>query len=524
MNAGPFPDDIAVVLLAAPTSAPPIARATTTPVDGTATAAGWGAIDNAGTIYPSALQAATLAIQPQGDCGQALPICAGLTSPNICIGDSGGPLFTTVGTPVQLGVSSAVLQVGVDPCGGDSSMFTDVSLYTAWIDAQLVPAVAGVRVSVVAGKLRVSWQRTPGGAEPAVVVTTSDGTRHGAVTGATSLDVAGLPRGRALGATVTVTNAWGSASAASAGTATLPSPPVSTTRPKVTGKPKVGKTLTCGTGRWKATPAPSFAFGWRIGGKVSKTQKQAKLKLTKRHARQERLVHRDGEEPGGRGRRAQRRGDRPAPITSQRAARRVPRASRLRDDARARRRRAGARRRAPVRDPGAPRDAPCTGTCASSTTACSHPGRCRRASRPTRARTGSPSAPRTTRWSTWSSPARSREGEYGGGLMAIWDEGTFEEEKFRDDEVIVVLHGERVTGRYVLFQTGGKNWMIHRMDPPQDPAGSCCRKGSPRCWRSPRPFRRTPMTGLSRSSGTASAPSPPCRAGAFACTGGAGPR
>jgi bifunctional non-homologous end joining protein LigD len=61
------------------------------------------------------------------------------------------------------------------------------------------------------------------------------------------------------------------------------------------------------------------------------------------------------------------------------------------------------------------------------------------------------------------------KGEYGGGLMGIWDSGTFEVEKFRDHEVIVVLHGERVTGRYVLFQTGGKNWMIHRMDPPQDP-------------------------------------------------------
>ena len=36
-------------------------------------------------------------------------------------------------------------------------------------------------------------------------------------------------------------------------------------------------------------------------------------------------------------------------------------------------------------------------------------------------------------------------GEYGGGLMGIWDAGTFEEEKFRDDEVIVVLHGERCT-------------------------------------------------------------------------------
>lgn len=60
-------------------------------------------------------------------------------------------------------------------------------------------------------------------------------------------------------------------------------------------------------------------------------------------------------------------------------------------------------------------------------------------------------------------------GQYGGGTMSIWDAGTFAAEKFRDDEVIVVLHGERVSGRYVLFRTEGKNWMIHRMDPPQDP-------------------------------------------------------
>jgi len=35
--------------------------------------------------------------------------------------------------------------------------------------------------------------------------------------------------------------------------------------------------------------------------------------------------------------------------------------------------------------------------------------------------------------------------------------------------VMVVLHGKRLQGRYVLFQTNGENWMIHRMDPPQDP-------------------------------------------------------
>ena len=225
----------------------------------------------------------------------------------------------------------------------------------------------------MAGKLRVTWQRTVGGAEPAVVVTTSDGTFRSAPAGATSLDIAGLPLRTALGATVTVSNAWGSASASSAGSAilvgapgitgvaattkkisgnvatngvattvtaqygldvahltksapvtladaagaravglpvgalaagrtyrarlvavnsagttisgwvTFKAPatrPVSTARPKVTGTPKAGKTLTCGSGRWKAAPAPTFAYGWRIGGKVSKKQKKSKLKLT----------------------------------------------------------------------------------------------------------------------------------------------------------------------------------------------------------------------------------------------------
>jgi bifunctional non-homologous end joining protein LigD len=60
-------------------------------------------------------------------------------------------------------------------------------------------------------------------------------------------------------------------------------------------------------------------------------------------------------------------------------------------------------------------------------------------------------------------------GEYGGGQVSIWDEGTYETEKWSDREVMVVLHGKRLQGRYVLFRTGGKNWMIHRMDPPQDP-------------------------------------------------------
>jgi bifunctional non-homologous end joining protein LigD len=59
-------------------------------------------------------------------------------------------------------------------------------------------------------------------------------------------------------------------------------------------------------------------------------------------------------------------------------------------------------------------------------------------------------------------------GEYGAGTMKIWDRGAYELHKWRQDEVMVTFHGERLKGRYVLFRTDGKNWMIHRMDPPQD--------------------------------------------------------
>jgi bifunctional non-homologous end joining protein LigD len=58
------------------------------------------------------------------------------------------------------------------------------------------------------------------------------------------------------------------------------------------------------------------------------------------------------------------------------------------------------------------------------------------------------------------------EGEYGGGQVTVWDHGTYDLEKWRDNEVKIVLHGKKASGRYVLFPTGGKNWMIHRMDPP----------------------------------------------------------
>src|SRR4030088_302822 len=76
-------------------------------------------------------------------------------------------------------------------------------------------------------------------------------------------------------------------------------------------------------------------------------------------------------------------------------------------------------------------------------------------------------------------------GSYGAGQVKIWDQGTYDTEKWQMDgpkkEVMVTLHGKRLRGRYVLFQTKDENWMIHRMDPPQDPD------------REPMPERVVPM-------------------------------
>ncbi len=68
------------------------------------------------------------------------------------------------------------------------------------------------------------------------------------------------------------------------------------------------------------------------------------------------------------------------------------------------------------------------------------------------------------------------KGSYGAGTMRIWDHGVYETHKFDDSKVEVTFHGERLRGRYGLFplhkrkgEPPGKDWMIHRMDPAEDP-------------------------------------------------------
>ena len=55
------------------------------------------------------------------------------------------------------------------------------------------------------------------------------------------------------------------------------------------------------------------------------------------------------------------------------------------------------------------------------------------------------------------------EGIPGAVKKSIWDRGTYEAEQFDDEMVIVGLHGERLEGRYAIFRTGGRDWLVHLM-------------------------------------------------------------
>lgn len=58
------------------------------------------------------------------------------------------------------------------------------------------------------------------------------------------------------------------------------------------------------------------------------------------------------------------------------------------------------------------------------------------------------------------------EGEYGAGEVELWDEGTYEEVKWEENEIIVDIHGDKLDGKYVLIrfkpEEEPKNWLLFK--------------------------------------------------------------
>lgn len=94
------------------------------------------------------------------------------------------------------------------------------------------------------------------------------------------------------------------------------------------------------------------------------------------------------------------------------------------------------------------------------------------------------------------------KGEYGAGTVTIWDAGTYEEEKFSDDEVIVILHGDRLEAKRVaLIRTGrgddADNWLMHLMKDQRKGVWSSSKRGAPAA----KPLRRGKTVVGSRTGG-----------------------
>lgn len=55
------------------------------------------------------------------------------------------------------------------------------------------------------------------------------------------------------------------------------------------------------------------------------------------------------------------------------------------------------------------------------------------------------------------------EGEYGAGLVRIWDRGTYDWQQWKDEEIVFTVHGGQTTRRFNLirFKRGKPNkWLI----------------------------------------------------------------
>ncbi|WP_144764666.1 ATP-dependent DNA ligase [Curtobacterium sp. 9128] len=107
--------------------------------------------------------------------------------------------------------------------------------------------------------------------------------------------------------------------------------------------------------------------------------------------------------------------------------------------------------------------------------------------------------------------------EYGGGTVTIWDDGTYELEKWREgEEVIVTLHGRtNGTRRLAILHTRGrgrgregdeKNWLIHRTK--DQPEATDEATGATGASRASRPASRS-GTGGGRIDGAATADTDP---------------
>lgn len=51
---------------------------------------------------------------------------------------------------------------------------------------------------------------------------------------------------------------------------------------------------------------------------------------------------------------------------------------------------------------------------------------------------------------------------YGAGTVEIWDKGYWEPESIKEKKIVLIIHGEKLSGRYTLVNFKEKNWLFFK--------------------------------------------------------------
>jgi Trypsin len=299
-NPGTFQGDAAILVLANPTAAPPIALATTASgalyAAGQAVSyAGWGeTLADVSSSTPSQMQSGNAGVLANTACAAAVEFHPGFTLcaagpnyvPAVCHGDSGGPLVaTTAAGVVQIGITSYGSKTG---CGVAPDYFTRVSSVQTWIASVIAGAAAPpVFVPPFNAPTAPPAARAADGvsvtlaapfADPATLLTGLVVTLLGAngaplsaqslLPTATSTVFPSLQPGTYT-VSVAATYSEGSSAAAVSAPVTL-APPKNKKHPTVVGPRVVGYKLGCKYGTWAWPGAATFKVAWLRNGKLVK--------------------------------------------------------------------------------------------------------------------------------------------------------------------------------------------------------------------------------------------------------------
>lgn len=64
------------------------------------------------------------------------------------------------------------------------------------------------------------------------------------------------------------------------------------------------------------------------------------------------------------------------------------------------------------------------------------------------------------------------EGQYGAGMVKLWDRGTYRPIHWSGSQIEIEIDGKRVRGVYALIRISNKNWLIFRSSKGKDKAGA----------------------------------------------------